>query len=66
MTITRALHNYRKWEIEFMEHDFTCFMRHPAVEAERKQRQLSESISVSCGFAAKQDIAWSKKIHERE
>jgi len=49
-----------------MKRDFKCFSGHPAVEAERKQRQLSERLSASFGFAAKRDVAGSKKINERE
>jgi hypothetical protein len=34
--------------------------------AERLQRQLSERVSASFAFAAKQDDAWPKKIVERQ
>ena len=51
-----------------MERDFKCFSGHPAVEAKRPVPLKAgfERFSASFGFAAKRDVAGSKKIYERE
>ena len=42
------------------------FSGYPVVEAKRPQRQLLERFSASFAFAAKRDVAGSKKMYERE
>jgi len=68
LILSRALNSHRNRKSGFMERDFKCFSGNPAVEAERPVPLKAgfERVSASFGFAAKRDVAGSKKIYERE